>query len=85
MKDYQVLNLQILLVLQILLLFEERDIFRLLNEHRKKNNLIILNWSEEVAKVSREHSKAMGSFAISFGHENYNERSEKLKKISPKM
>lgn len=45
----------------------ERQAFDILNEKRKENGLAPVEWSEEMAKVAREHSQNMAKFKF-FSH-----------------
>ena len=45
----------------------EKQAFTLLNEQRKENNLPVLEWNEEIAKVARLHSENMAKYKF-FSH-----------------
>ena len=51
----------------------------LTNEFRKRNNLPILEWDDEIWRVAYVHSENMGKKKVPFGHEGFNERIKKFR------
>ena len=51
----------------------------LTNEFRKKNNLPILEWDDEIWRVAYVHSENMGKKKVPFGHDGFNERIKKFR------
>ena len=58
----------------------EREVYRLVNQHRSKEGFSGLKWSEEIAKECRIHSRNMASAKIKLSHEGFNERMMRIKK-----
>jgi uncharacterized protein YkwD len=58
----------------------ERETFALINHYRKENELPVLGWDPDIAKVARGHSRDMATGEVGFGHEGFGERMNKLKK-----
>ena len=54
------------------------DTFEKINNYRKSIGKSELIWNEEIYELSLEHSINMDKGIILFGHEGFNERSEKL-------
>jgi len=57
----------------------EDETFALVNEYRKANDLPLLKWSEAIAKEARGHSRDMASKDVSFGHDGFGDRVDRLK------
>jgi len=52
----------------------EREIFRLVNDHRRSIGKSDLVWNETIAGVARSHSRDMADGTVPFGHDGYNDR-----------
>ena len=61
----------------------ERRTFELVNAYRQKEGFDSLTWSEDMAKVAREHSKDMATGEIDFGHARFNDRVHQMKEAWP--
>eukprot|EP00467_Chlorarachnion_reptans_P008200 CAMPEP_0114529718 /NCGR_PEP_ID=MMETSP0109-20121206/25016_1 /TAXON_ID=29199 /ORGANISM="Chlorarachnion reptans, Strain CCCM449" /LENGTH=465 /DNA_ID=CAMNT_0001712203 /DNA_START=38 /DNA_END=1436 /DNA_ORIENTATION=- len=51
------------------------------NEFRKKHSLPPVYWSQEIANISRVHSKAMGDKKVKFGHDGFKGRVKQFRKV----
>ena len=51
----------------------------LTNEFRKRNNMSLLKWDDEIWTISLGHSKNMGEKKVPFSHEGFNNRINSLK------
>lgn len=52
----------------------EKQIFLLVNKHRKNLNKIQLKWHDQAIIESQDHSQDMASFRVPFGHIGFNKR-----------
>lgn len=52
----------------------EREILRLVNEHRAGLGLAALIWNDSIAEVARGHSQDMADGKVPFGHDGFNDR-----------
>jgi uncharacterized protein YkwD len=59
----------------------EKETFILVNDYRKSNQLPLLTWDDQIAKVARAHSKDMATGEVDFGHEGFRERVSDLKNV----
>lgn len=62
----------------------EDDILTLINRYRAKYGLQALKMNNTISDAARRHSKDMASGSIPFGHDGFDERTNKLiKQLSP--
>lgn len=61
----------------------EQAIFELTNQHRANLGLDELVWSNTIAKQCRQHSTNMALGSLSFGHQGFNERLDKIRRNFP--
>jgi len=61
----------------------ERETFSLINQYRKANDLPLLAWDGEIARVARIHSKEMATGDVNFGHDGFRERASHLRNLMP--
>lgn len=52
----------------------ERETFQRVTLHRDSAGLPRLAWDDRLAAIAREHSRAMASGAVPFGHANFQQR-----------
>jgi uncharacterized protein YkwD len=57
----------------------ERDVFLRINEHRLASGLEPLGYDEQIARVAREHSRAMAAGQARFGHQGFESRTRALR------
>ena len=52
----------------------EKRTFELVNDYRKNHNFAPLAWTDAIAQLARDHSKAMASGDVDFGHGGFSDR-----------
>ena len=63
----------------------ERRVFDIVNEHRASIGSKIVEWNDDIADISREHSVNMASGVIEPSHEGVFERIERMKVLIPEF
>lgn len=61
----------------------EKEIFLLVNNHRKKINRKELKWHDNAVIESQDHSQDMASFRTPFGHSGYTARIARIEDKDP--
>lgn len=57
----------------------EKRTFELINDYRKDHGMAQLAWADTIAGLARDHSKAMASGDVEFGHGGFMDRVHSLK------
>jgi len=58
----------------------EQEVYRLVNQHRSKEGLTGLEWSEVIANECRLHSQRMSSGKIKLSHEGFDDRMARIRR-----
>lgn len=56
----------------------EREIWERINQHRRTIQMPVLEYSMAMAQQAQAHSEQMGSGAVPFGHQGFDERAEAI-------
>ncbi len=59
----------------------EQEIFKLVNDYRRSVGKADLTWNDVIANEARIHSQDMADGKVPFGHDGFNERIERIKRI----
>ncbi|MDD8027521.1 MAG: CAP domain-containing protein, partial [Acidobacteriota bacterium] len=59
----------------------EQEMFRLVNEHRASLGMAALTWNDDIAEVARGHSQDMADGTVSFGHDGFDDRMNRIAAI----
>jgi uncharacterized protein YkwD len=57
---------------------EEMETHRLVNEHREREGLPSLAWSNAIADEARQHSRNMANGTVAVGHAGFDDRGNRL-------
>jgi uncharacterized protein YkwD len=59
----------------------EREVFELVNQHRRARGLLALELDDRISREARMHSAAMAAGSTPFGHDGYDDRVAVLKRV----
>ncbi|MFW5699458.1 MAG: CAP domain-containing protein [Bacteroidota bacterium] len=65
--------------------FKEKEILRLINEHRTQEGLSTLEMHPVIYTVAKEHSENMAKGLVLFGHDGYYDRYNEIKNNLPNV
>ncbi len=59
----------------------EKQTFKLINQYRDHEGLPPLRWNDEIARISRSHSRDMATGDTDFGHDGFGDRVDQMKSV----
>ena len=59
--------------------WQEEKVHQLVNQYRQQVGLRTLSLKSEISVVARQHSQNMADKVVSFGHEEFQERTDEIK------